>query len=480
MEAREVLDSDRAGRRAIRGGALRVAGYVAGLLLGLISVPLLIRHLGVADFGRYVTVQSVFAIAVGLTEGGLVSVAVREYSTRTGLDRDRTMRNLFGMRLVLSTVAVIAAFLFAVVAGYDQPLVLGILIAAPGVVAQAIQAFMSVSIQSELRFGALTLQDLVTHAATVAAIVTLVLLNAELLPFIAIPLPVGLLGLAVTTYLTQGRMPRRPAFDRTAWRTLLRDSVPYAAAVAVGAIYFRVTIVIMSLVATELETGYFATSYRVVEVLILVPLVLITAVFPIMARAASTDTERFRYAISRALEVAFIAGAWMALSLALGADFVIQVIAGDEGKPAVDVLQVQALALVATFVAQTCSFGLLSLHRYRGMLIGSSLALATNALLTGLLAPDHGAHGAAIATVATEGALAVVLLIALARAEHGVGLPWGTALRVIPAAGVAVLAGLLPVHSVIVVAVATLAYFGVLAAVGGIPRDLVAALSRGG
>jgi hypothetical protein len=32
---------------------------------------------------------------------------------------------------------------------------------------------------------------------------------------------------------------------------------------------------------------------------------------------------------------------------------------------------------------------------------------------------------------------------------------------------------------VIVVAVATLAYFGVLAAVGGIPRDLVAALSRG-
>src|SRR3954452_15354181 len=101
MEAREVLDSSRAGRRAIRGGALRVAGYVAGLLLGLISVPLLIRHLGVADFGHYVTVQSIFAIAVGLTEGGLVSVAVREYSTRSGADRERTMRNLLGMRLVL-------------------------------------------------------------------------------------------------------------------------------------------------------------------------------------------------------------------------------------------------------------------------------------------------------------------------------------------------------------------------------------------
>src|SRR5436190_24307702 len=38
--AGDVLDTPRAGPLALRGGALRVAGYGGGMLLGLISAPL--------------------------------------------------------------------------------------------------------------------------------------------------------------------------------------------------------------------------------------------------------------------------------------------------------------------------------------------------------------------------------------------------------------------------------------------------------
>ena len=47
-----------------------------------------------------------------------------------------------------------------------------------------------------------------------------------------------------------------------------RDA-PLAIAIAVNALYFRITIVIMSLVSTATQTGYFATSYRIIEVLLL-------------------------------------------------------------------------------------------------------------------------------------------------------------------------------------------------------------------
>ena len=45
----DLLDTGAAGPAALRGSALRTGAYVGGILLSLVSAPLLIRHLGVAD-----------------------------------------------------------------------------------------------------------------------------------------------------------------------------------------------------------------------------------------------------------------------------------------------------------------------------------------------------------------------------------------------------------------------------------------------
>jgi O-antigen/teichoic acid export membrane protein len=42
---------------------MRVAGNAAGIVVGLGTATLLLRHLGVAESGRYVTVMSLVAIA---------------------------------------------------------------------------------------------------------------------------------------------------------------------------------------------------------------------------------------------------------------------------------------------------------------------------------------------------------------------------------------------------------------------------------
>jgi hypothetical protein len=48
----DVLTSANAGGKVIRGSALRVVGNVAGILAGLGTATLLLRHLGVAESGR--------------------------------------------------------------------------------------------------------------------------------------------------------------------------------------------------------------------------------------------------------------------------------------------------------------------------------------------------------------------------------------------------------------------------------------------
>jgi len=79
----DVLDTPEAGERVIRGGALVSATYVAGMLLTALSVPFMVRGLGVDDFGLYVTASSAVMIIAGVTEAGLSGIGTREGSPRT-------------------------------------------------------------------------------------------------------------------------------------------------------------------------------------------------------------------------------------------------------------------------------------------------------------------------------------------------------------------------------------------------------------
>ena len=149
----EQLDSPTAGGKVIRGSFFRIGGYGAGVLLGVLSASLMIRHLGVVDWGRYVTVTSLVAIVAGLSEAGLSSIGAREYVTREGPDRERLMRNLLGLRLVVTTVGVLVALVFAAIAGYTSEQVLGTLLAGIALLFAVQQQMYMIPLGSALKIG---------------------------------------------------------------------------------------------------------------------------------------------------------------------------------------------------------------------------------------------------------------------------------------------------------------------------------------
>src|SRR3989440_3755612 len=249
----DALVTPGAGQTAIRGGAIRVVGYAAGILLSLVSATLVIRHLGVAQFGRYVTTVSVVTISASLLEGGVMWMAVREYTLLKGSERDAVMRDLLGLRLVLTITAAVGAIGFGLVAGYDRVLLLGTCVAAAGVCIHALQPLLSVPLQFELRWKTLTLVDLGTQVVRVAFLVILVSIGAGLIPLLAAAIPAAVFSLSCTAALTRGTLPRRPRFHPARWAHLLREQLPFAAAVAIGSVYFPLPGVVLQLVASRLH-----------------------------------------------------------------------------------------------------------------------------------------------------------------------------------------------------------------------------------
>lgn len=477
-ETPHLLDTPQAGPTAIRGGAIRVAGFGAGVVMTTMSAALLFRHLGVDDGGRYVTVLALVSIVAGLTDAGLTGVGMRELVDRHPSEREPLLRNLLGMRIVLGAVGLAVAVAFAALAGYGSVMVLGTALAGFGTVLQTFQNTLAVQLMVDLRLGWVTIAELLRQLVTVVGIVMLVLAGASLVLFLALVIPASLAAVGLTVWLVRKDVPLRPSFDWSEWRLLVRDVVPFAAVVLVSLIYFRVALIVLSLVSSARETGYFGASFRVTEVLMSVPQLLAASAFPIFVRAARDDPERLAYGVGRMFHTMIVIGVAFALMLVLGAPFVIEVVAGPDFGPAAGVLRIQAVTLLVVFLVVALNYALLSLRKHRTMLIVTGMALALNAVGAALLGAADGARGAALATMVAD----VFGLVATGWALSRLGLPVGRWLAVVPrvalAAAPAAAIWFAPLGDLVKAAIAAVVYGAMLLIVRVIPEELLVEVRR--
>lgn len=469
----DLLSTPEAGPAAIRGGALRIGGYLAGIVLSIGSAALLFRHLGVDDTGRYVTVLALIAIVGGVSDAGLTAIGVRELSIRTGQRRDALARNLLGLRIVLTVAGVLAAVAFAGMAGYGGILVLGTALAGVGLMFQSVQATLAISLMSSLRLGWVTAADVARQVVLAVLIVVLVMAGAGLLAFLSAPIAASLAMLLMTAVLVRRDIPLVPAFRRQEWRDLLREVLPYSVAVAAGVVYFRVAILIVSLVASGRETGFFAASFRVVDVLVAIPGLMMTAAFPIFSRAARDDHERLAYGLDRTFQMSVIAGAGLMLCVVFGAPIAIDIVAGSDFEPSIDVLRIQAVAVGASFVGAFWGYALLSLRLHREILFINTLALGLVCVLVVVLASQWGAEGAAVGTAVAEVAITFVYPLVLRRSHPDLLPGLGFVPKIALATTVAAGAWLLPLAAVFQMLLAAVTYVALLAWSRALPQELV-------
>lgn len=439
----------------------------------------MVQHLGLVEFGQFVTVTSLVFVVAGLTEAGLTAVGVREYTDRTAHERIPLLRSLQGLRAALTLGGIGVAVLFSIAAGYEAKLVTGVVIAGVGLVLSNALATYQIPLMTELRLGWLAMLDLLRQLVTVGVIVALVLLGSDLLPFFAI---VGFATIATalaTIPLVRRQRSLLPAVVGGEWMRLLRQTAHFAIATALGVVYYRIVILFMSIFSSDVETGIYSVSFRIVEVAIGIPWLLVNSAFPLLARAARDDQERLRYALQRLFEVAVIAGAWLALITAVGAPFAIDIVVGERIDESVRVLQLLGGSLAATFLIAHWGFTLLTLKAYRALLVANLSALVTGVAFAAAFVPWKGAFGGALASLITEVVLAATYGGMLVRLRPDLR----PGLRVVIPVALAVAASAVPAvitdwPSLGLVFLSTGIFFTIIIATRALPPELAAALLK--
>jgi O-antigen/teichoic acid export membrane protein len=470
----DVLDTGRAGGLVMRGAAFRLAAFGLASALTAGSAILLTRHLGVVRFGQYATIVALATLVAQLTEGGLTNLATRDFALVSAAQKAKMLGDRLGLQVLTTIVAVAICGAFAVLAGYGPMRTWGALAAAVGLGLAALQVTVAVPLTTSLRLGTTSVLELARQAILVCLTVALVLVGSGLLPFLVALIPSSLAVLAATAVLVRREVRVHPRFNPRAWVALVRPALVLTLSSGLGAIYVFTAQILTSLAASPIQTGLFAASLRVFAVIASIPGLLVTAALPLLARAARDDTARLESALQGLFEVALIAGVGLAVVLVTGAAPIIAVIGGPKYAASAAPLRIEGAAVLGTCLVPAWSLALLALHRHSALLLTNLITLVVTAATTLALAPTIGARGSAIATVAGEWTLALVLLGSLTRANRQLiprAAPAAPRVALAAAAAFAVL--LLPVPAIAQLALALVVYATVIVALRALPRELL-------
>ncbi len=468
----DALSSPGAGGKVIRGSAMRTVANVGGIVLGLITATLLLRHLGVAESGRYVTVMSLVGIAVSVIDTGLNATASSELARREPEVRRELLANVLGQRLIVAPLAMLLVVAFALVAGYPASMVAGTALAGVGVLIVSIFTALLVPLTVQLRNTGVAFVEFLRYFVTLVGVAVLVAIGASLTPFFAARIAVGLAVAVAPAALLGRRGLVRPRLDRGAQRLLLRTALPIAGALALGQVYMRLVILVMSLISSPEQTGYFGGSLRSMEAIISIPGIVASVALPLLAAAARHDLGRLRYAVDGLGRGAVIAGVLVVLVMFGVAEPLMEAIGGPEFRPSGAVLRIQVAALLFIALYQVWSVALIALERQRQLIFTNAVALAGVAVFAAVLVPPFGAKGGAVASVLGDALLAALIYWRLHVATGRVIFGAGFLARIVLAAAVACLPLLSGLPDVAAGALAGAVFLGVGWAIGMIPPEL--------
>lgn len=476
----EELRAADIGDRAIRGGAVRIAGYGVGLIATAGASVVLLRDLTVASFGRYVVVAALLAIVTALSDAGLTVIGQRAYVRAADeAERRAVMRSLLGLRIALTPLLALGAVGFSVLAGYTGAQIAAAAIGSGALVLTNAGLTLALPLGVRMQLGLGTVVDLARQTVLMAGLAGLAAGGAGFTTLFLAYVASGVATVAAAFLVSAPGDRVLPAFDAARWRALAREALPVALGTAINVVYLRLLVILMSLLSTPRQTGLYGASYRVVEIFIAIPQLLAGGVFPLLAHAGREDEARLSYMLQRVAETSLLVGAGVAVGLSLGAGPILRILGGAHYAGSGTILSLQAFSLLGSFLTQVWVLALIAIDRQRAMAQVNAAGAVVVAVLGFSLIPVADAKGAAIASIAGEAVLALTALVLLVRARPGLRPSPGRMARILLAAGLAALCALLPVPGLARAALAIAVYIALVVALRAYPMELIQAFRLG-
>ena len=450
--------------------ALLVAGRGGGLMAALVTTAMMTRQLGPAGYGVYQAAVAYLGLVILLVDFGLPSIFVREIST-PGADEPRLVGNALALRLGVTLAALALAFAAAALLPFSAEEARGIAYALPGFLAYSVHLLLFGLFQKHLAQAGVVSAELAGVVFLIGSVYLLCRVDASPAAFCAALAGSYLLVLAIALWFARRIVPIRLRFELPAWRSYLAAAIPLAGATTMTVMAFRSPTVLLAMLTSDDEVGRFGTSQQLFNSLMGISLLFIGLVAPSLARAAAGDRVALSSILQRTITALLLAGIAVALGIAALASPIITLLAGKSFLTASTTLQLFMPLFVVHSLSLLLREAATAMHAQHRVAPYVGLGLVATLVGFVTLIPRLQGEGAVLALLVGELLVAAGLLREVAR--QGVRDAIGAkSARILLAGGLGVVAVLLgrwaELHPVSTLALAGLAYTGVLLTTGAV------------
>lgn len=369
--------------------------------LALIITALLTRYLGPQGFGDYVIVFTFGYILTVLADLGLYSITVREIS-RNEAEENKIINNAFTLRMASTAIIFFVGVAAMYFLPYQNHVKVGMILASVGFWSLFSAQILTSVFQKNLRIDKAALAEM---AGRIFQLILVLVFIRENLGFLSIIIAFSLSS-AVNFFVScrfAGKFSKLGiAADFSVWKKMIREGWPLAFSAILVMLYFRLNIVILSLMKGGEAVGIFGAGYKILENLIFFPAMFVGLVMPMMSRAAKEDIKRFKEILHKSFNALVIILVPLTMMTVILSDNIIYAIAGEKFSESAKVLNILIFATALIFLGTLWSNAIIALNRQRELVKIYSLGAILNFAANLILIPPLSYIGAAWATLATE------------------------------------------------------------------------------
>lgn len=396
-------------RLVAKNSVIQIIGKGISTALGIAVIALVTRALLPAGFGQYtkvITFLSFFGIVADL---GLTLITAQMISEK-GADEEKIVSSILSFRIVSALLLFSLAPVVGLFTPYSALVKWGIAIAAISFVFVSITQTLVGIFQKHLVMHFPMIAENAGRLALFGVTVYAFFSGKNLLWYLGAVVVGNVINFLFVWFFARRYVNIRLAWDRAVIAQMWKRSLPIAISIIFNLVYLKADMLILSFVRPDVDVGLYGAAYRVIDILMMVPVMFMGLVLPIAASSwSSSDVTRVRRVVQKTFDAFMLYSIPILCGGLLVADKVMVLVAGNEFLNAGAPLRILLFAFFGATLSTLFGHFIVALQRQRQVVwvYASDAFLALSAYLA--LIPLFGISAAAWATVGSEFYAAVIL-----------------------------------------------------------------------
>jgi O-antigen/teichoic acid export membrane protein len=380
---------------------IQVVSKIIVTAASVIIVIYLTRYLGAEGYGQYTIVLSYLALFVVLADFGLSIYIAREVPKKE-YPAEKIVGNVMGLRLILSIAVLVLACLVVIFMPYSQIIKFGVWTASVSMLFILMNEPLKGVYQVNLAMDRYSFAEIIGRIFTLILTIIFVKIHLGLIAILAAYTLGNLINLIFNVILTAKFIKIDFRFEYPFWRGIFKEAIPLGLVAISGVIYFRVGIILLSVLKSEVDVGIFGAAYKIIEILLTFPSMFLGLILPLLSQHIEENPGKFRTIFQKSFNLMLI---WIMPIFILGtmmAPQIINIIGGREFESASTPLIILLIALIFSFASSSMGPVIIALGKQSELAWRNFGAIFLTVLVNLILIPRFSYNGTAGAMIISE------------------------------------------------------------------------------